>query len=581
MSDEPVRIEVCVAAAVLHPRDLAGCEHRVALDFSHPELVRDRGDTPEAARRKESAQLRRERIRDLLTGLHSDEPPGTFVVVGDGPHARRVAATRDACAAQATWIWNATLPTDRDHGRRGHSELLLRVGAADDAASGYLPIIVVNHRVTYPAKNPRLHSAEPPTLVTSPLWGWVPAPDPFRSPRSNRRDQLRLAHLTQMLLDEGLSPDVPVNELRAGVIGLDADCIVVHPVGASLPDYREVFERRQLIAAGEIPTTPRRIGECRGCPWWVRCGPELEERRDVSLVANGNQGDALRAVGITTIDQLAHFEFAPPPDWPANQNFDDAVVGAIAWLADIPLIRRVEVPTVARADVEVDVDMESFGEDGAYLWGTLLTDNTDDSREVVYRAFATWTPLPTRDEGRAFAEFWTWLMAERADAHSTGKTFAAYCYSQQAENRWLLASADRFGDEPGVPTRTEVEEFIASDEWVDIFEAVGRNFIAPNGKGLKRVAPVAGFGWRDSEAGGEASMDWYRQAVGIGNTEVDLTQRDRLLEYNEDDVRATKVLREWMDGTAVRQLPLADDLLAFRRSGAGRPERIEERTAPE
>lgn len=76
-------------------------------------------------------------------------------------------------------------------------------------------------------------------------------------------------------------------------------------------------------------------------------------------------------------------------------------------------------------------------------------------------------------------------------------------------------------------------------------------------------------------------MDWYRQAVGIGNTEVDLTQRDRLLEYNEDDVRATKVLREWMDGTAVRQLPLADDLLAFRRSGAGRPERIEERTAPE
>ena len=133
-------------------------------------------------------------------------------------HSERVAATREACSSGARWIWNATLPTDREHGRRGHSELLLRVGEADDAASGYIPIIVVNHRVTYPAKNPRLHTAEVPTLVTSPMWGWIPAPDPFRSPRSNRRDQLRLAHLTQMLLDEGLSPDVEEDELRAGVI---------------------------------------------------------------------------------------------------------------------------------------------------------------------------------------------------------------------------------------------------------------------------------------------------------------------------------------------------------------------------
>lgn len=578
-----------MAAAVLHPRDLAGCEHRVALDFSHPDLVRDRADTPEAARRKESAQLRRERIRDFLLGLHSGEPSNTFVVVDDGPHAQRVAATREACSSGARWIWNATLPTDREHGRRGHSELLLRVGEPDDAASGYIPIIVVNHRVTYPAKNPRLHTGEVPTLVSSPLWGWIPAPDPFRSPRSNRRDQLRLAHLTQMLLDEGLSPDVEEDELRAGVIGLDADCIVVHRVGTSLPDYREVFDRRQHVAAGDIATTPRRIGECRGCPWWGRCGPELEERRDVSLVANGNQGDALRAVGITTIDQLARYDGDPPADWPANQSFDDAVICAIAWLADIPLIRRVEEPTVARADVEVDVDMESFGEDGAYLWGTLLTDNTDPARDVVYRGFATWTPLPTADEGRAFAEFWTWLMAERADAHAAGKTFAAYCYSQQAENRWLRASADRFGDEPGMPTRAEVEQFIASDEWVDIFEAVGRNFVAPNGKGLKRVAPVAGFVWRDAEAGGEASMDWYRRAVGIGGVDVDLSQRDRLLEYNEDDVLATKALREWMDGSAVGdmdgsavgELPFADDLLAFRRSGASRAESVEERTASE
>ncbi|AZG46915.1 TM0106 family RecB-like putative nuclease [Gordonia insulae] len=552
-----------MTAVVLHPRDLAGCEHRLSLDQSHPDLVRARPDTPEARRRKDAAADHRAGVREMVRGLHSDQPAGTVVLIDpDADHATRVAATLAACADAADWIWNATLPTDRDHGRRGHAELLIRDGG------GYVPVIVVNHRVSYRAKPDRrpngvLNTAGNGTL-TSPVWTWAPTPDPTRNGRNQRRDQLRLAQLTVMLLDLRLATsDVP-EELRAGVIGLDADCIVVHEMAALLEDYRAVFDRRMAIAQGHIATTPRRIGECRGCPWWTRCGPELEERRDVSLVVGGNQSAALFDAGITTIDQLAHYRGDAPDDWPGNVRFDDAVLNAIAWLTDTPLIRRLAEPHVARADIEVDVDMESYGEHGAYMWGTLLTDNTDPSREVRYRAFVTWQPLPTPDEGRSFGEFWTWLNEERAAAHAAGKTFAAYCYSQQAENRWLLSSATRFPDAAGMPARAEVEAFIASDEWVDIYEAVGRNFVCPNGKGLKRVAPVAGFTWRDAEASGEASMDWYREAVGLGGSTPDLTQRQRLLEYNEDDVRATKVLREWIDGRAKDEVPHEDQVLEFR-----------------
>ncbi len=63
--------------------------------------------------------------------------------------------------------------------------------------------------------------------------------------------------------------------------------------------------------------------------------------------------------------------------------------------------------------------------------------------------------------------------------------------------------------------------------------------------GLNKIAPVAVFSWRDRVAGGVASMSWYRLAV-VYDGEPDLTQRTRLLEYNEDDVRATLALREWM-----------------------------------
>ncbi|GAC01869.1 hypothetical protein GONAM_35_00390 [Gordonia namibiensis NBRC 108229] len=544
-----------MASVVLSPRDLAGCEHRVALDFGHEGRPGTEPDPPGVQRRKEAAADHRAAVRDLLRGIHSDQPGAFLAVDPESRAADRVAATMKACDAGVAWIWNAALPTDVEHGRRGHAELLVRVG------DGYVPVIVVNHRITQPAKTAP-DPSRPPSLVTSPLWGWAPTPDPYRTARPNRRDALRLAQLTAMLVEIGRAPSTESGGLRGGVIGVDADCIVVHDTGAMLDDYHEVLDRRRAIAAQQVPTEPRRVAECRSCPWWVKCGPELEAVRDVSLVATGNQGTALIEAGITTIDQLAAHRGDPPENWPGSARFDDAVIGAIAWLTGTELVRRLDTPRVYRADVEVDVDMESYGEHGAYLWGTLRTDTTAPDEPVVYRPFVTWDPLPTRDEARSFAEFWAWLTAERLAARQSGKTFAAYCYSQQAENRWLLGSADRFAGEPGIPTRREVEAFIASDEWVDIYEAVGENFICPRGKGLKRVAPVAGFAWRDDDASGEASMEWYRAAVALGGGRPDLGQRERLLEYNEDDVRATKVLREWISGSAVDDVPHERDLLA-------------------
>jgi predicted RecB family nuclease len=223
-------------------------------------------------------------------------------------------------------------------------------------------------------------------------------------------------------------------------------------------------------------------------------------------------------------------------------------------------VAEVEVP---RADIEVDVDMESFGEAGAYLWGALLRHpggRLPGDEPDGYRAFATWDPVPTQDEARSFAEFWTWLSAVRTRAAATGRTFAAYCYNEQAENRWLLASAIRFAGMPGIPPLGEVEEFIEHPGWIDLFAVVSEWFLCAQGKGLKRIAPAAGFAWRDPEAGGENSMRWYRDAVGMDGAPPDLQQRERLLAYNADDVHATQALREWMTSPAVKQVPLAAEL---------------------
>ncbi|WP_174315472.1 TM0106 family RecB-like putative nuclease [Nocardia gamkensis] len=527
--------------AFIDARALIGCRHRLRLDATHPDALVGISEDAGVRQRRDAAVAHRARVRDALVGAD----PDAWVVIDPGLRAaERAEATMRACEIGAQHIWGGLLPQEPDTGRRGGSEILLR----DADRGGYIPIIVVNHKVTDP-RQPERADFHP---ITSDPYRWNPQPDPHRKLRQQPRDQQRLAHLHRMLQRHGLASPA----LVGGVIGFDFDRILVHDLAPLLADYDRRYADRIAVVRGELPTIPSKVPECRQCPWWTRGvdGPSCEgwliEHRDVSLVAPGSRAEVLRRHDIETIDELAAWVGEEPEDW-QHGPFDEAVVTARAWIAGSPLVRRVEQVRVRRADVEVDVDLESFQEYGAYLWGTLL--------DGVYRPFVTWDPLPTDDEGRSFGEFWTWLMTVRAEAAATGRTFAAYCYSRTAEDKWLYESARRFAGRPGVPTVEQVRAFVDGPQWVDMFQAVSDQFICPNGKGLKKIAPVAGFSWRDPEASGEASMSWYRLAVGYDGAAPDQTQRTRLLEYNEDDVRATQVLREWMTTRADEEVPgLAD-----------------------
>ncbi|ONM49189.1 recombinase RecB [Nocardia donostiensis] len=528
-SGEPAAVSPA-APAFLDARGLIGCRHRLHLDATYPELLADVREDPGVQQRRAAAAAHRDRVRDALVAAD----PDSWVLIDPSLRAtERAEATMRACAAGALRIWGGLLPQEPDTGRRGGAEVLLR----DLDRGGYVPVIVVNHKVTDP-RQPEPADFHP---LTSDLYHWDPQPDPHRKMRQQPRDVQRLAHLYRMLQRHGLAGPA----LTGGVIGYHFDRILVHDLGPVLDDYDQRFADRIAVVRGETSTVPSKVPECRQCPWWSRgegggCQGWLTEHRDVSVVAPGSRADLLRTHGVRSIDELAAWSGPEPEDW-QHGPFLEAVVTARAWLAGAPLVRRFDKVRVQRADVEVDVDLESYQEYGAYLWGTLL--------DGVYRPFVTWDPLPTDDEGRSFGEFWTWLMGVRAEAAAAGKTFAAYCYSRTAEDKWLYESARRFAGQPGVPTQEQVREFVDSPQWVDMFQAVSEQFICPAGKGLKKIAPVAGFAWRDPEANGEASMSWYRLAVGY-DADPDLSQRTRLLEYNEDDVRATAVLREWMNPTA-------------------------------
>ena len=307
-----------------------------------------------------------------------------------------------------------------------------RSGAADVlvwAGDGYLPVIIRGHRTRENGGGARCSPLSDPTMVRSAAT--------FRA-RRNRADRLALAHHYRQLAELGCASTVA----RGGVIGRgsftdgagrpdqignedDAAIIVWHdldvPGSSVLQDYDRRFADRLAVAVaaltgGPALARPSRIVECRRCPWWPRCSTELVAEADISLLLTGDDVGIARAAGIPTITALAElpkatllgvpFTVTPP---------GHAQVRARAWVRGVPLIRIRPGASIRRADVELDVDAESYGEDGAYLWGAALS-GADVGLPQGYRAFVTWQQLPSAEQGAVFGDFFNYLVRVRAAA---------------------------------------------------------------------------------------------------------------------------------------------------------------------
>jgi predicted RecB family nuclease len=361
---------------------------------------------------------------------------------------------------------------------------------------------------------------------------------------------------------------------------------------------------------------PIAVPECDGCGWQDWCFEQMEASGDISLLPGMTVAKRRKylARGVTTVEELASLDPAtarlvaagvdlghlqekaltadpstPVTDLlarrpkqaerlvdegincvadvgrldPVTARFGDAGLGdlsqqidnASARVGPSPAYRRrgVDQVLVPRADIEVDVDMESVNE-GCYLWGTLLNVRAAAGPEsATFIPFASWNPDIEAGEIEAFLGFWEWFSELRRGAARRGFTFRAYCYHKAAENGQLRRLAARCGVEE------DVDDFIRSEQWVDLLTIVRDQLITGLASmGLKTVAPLAGFSWREEDVGGVLAMVRYVEATSDADPSLRAAAQRWIVEYNEDDVRATAALREWLDQRA-SLLPSIED----------------------
>jgi uncharacterized protein len=171
--------------------------------------------------------------------------------------------------------------------------------------------------------------------------------------------------------------------------------------------------------------------------------------------------------------------------------------------------------------LEIHFDIESDPpNDVDYLYGFLLRYPTGDE----YRAFVA---RRLEDEGEMWKSFLAWLQ-------TLPPKYTVYHFANYEVNR-LSILEQRYGGSPWLD--------LFRSSMVDLKELTIHRITFPlYFYGLKNIAPFLGFTWRSDVKGGSQSVDVFETYLETRDEAL----MDSIILYNEDDVRATAHLKDWL-----------------------------------
>ncbi len=497
------------------------------------------------------------------------------------PRAVQIEACRAALASGADVVIGGCLPVDLDGHRVGYPDVLVRATAPGAERPTYYPAEVKWHKILERSRRPMTEDEAPPAVAYSTLT--APAPGELRLTGHGLRfgsraaDFVQLAHYHRMLEAAGFAAE----PAWAGVIGTDE--LLPHPVIAwadltepairtfsrSHPDgwrlrsplerydhehgYRVDVARVAAQQTGDPEHDPTPLvrpivnAECGRCQWWEHCRPQLDPD-DVSLRIDKGALDlreiaALRQHGIGTITDLVGADLdallvtylpevthrpGAEPRLRLAARRARMLINGVAFSRET--IGPIDLPA---AEVEIDFDIESAADGRIYLWGFLVS---TEGGPGTYHEFSRFDDLGDAGEAALAAEAFSWL---RSMVEATG-SLAVYHYSGYEVTR-IRELAQREQD----PLLDWAVAY-AEEQFIDLLEVVKTHFFGVGGLGLKLIANHAGFTWRDDDPGGLNSQRWFADAVHSPDPATRDLARIRVLEYNEDDVIATRHLRGWL-----------------------------------
>ncbi|HUU67254.1 MAG TPA: TM0106 family RecB-like putative nuclease [Methyloceanibacter sp.] len=307
--------------------------------------------------------------------------------------------------------------------------------------------------------------------------------------------------------------------------------------------YRETLQAAQgIVNQGAVTQAAYSSGVCKFCHWYSACLAQLTAADDLTLIPElGRSKRDVMADRIATIKELASIN---PDGFMQGKKTVFPGIGADTLLkfherAKLiaagdqarPYLRApVSLPASER-ELFFDIEVDPM-RDHCYLHGFVERVSGDNDGESFVAFFAD--EDSEEAEREAFAGAWRYLR--------DSQPCAIYYYSKY-ERTIYRKLQERY---PEVCTADEIEALFDPARAVDLyFDVVLKATEWPTRDySIKTLAKYLGFNWRDTHPSGAASIEWFDRWIKTGDSGV----KQRILDYNEDDCRATRVLLDGIRG---------------------------------
>lgn len=308
-------------------------------------------------------------------------------------------------------------------------------------------------------------------------------------------------------------------------------------------DYQDALHEAEAIVNGSEKTLPAFSAVCKLCHWYSVCVKRLKETDDLTMIPElGRSKRDVMLDHVRTVTELAKVNpetfvsgkktvfSGVGPD--TLQKFHDRAKLLTTKDAKPFLRAPIHLPNHDR-ELFFDIEVDPL-RDICYLHGFVERLGRDNVTEKFVFFFAD-EPAPEAEK-RAFAEAWRYMKERRP--------CAIYYYSKYERTLYRKLQAKY----PDVCSAAEIEDLFDPAHAIDLYNDVVKKVTEwPTWDfSIKTLAKYLGFSWRDTHPSGAASIEWFNKWVETGDPAI----RQRILAYNEDDCRATRVL---LDG--IKQLP--------------------------
>lgn len=337
------------------------------------------------------------------------------------------------------------------------------------------------------------------------------------------------------------------------------------PKGVKTPkslwdDYQAALFSARAILARRGGTLAAYAAPCKLCHWYTLCLRTLREAGDLTLIPE--LGRAARDALLSRVPSIQALAASNPAQFIAGNKTVFPGLGPdrlrkfqvrarLLHEGGTAYLRQpVELPRISR-ELFFDIEYDPL-RDVCYLHGFIERRGGKNDTERFVGIFAE--EATAEAEEKAFSDSVRYLEASQP--------CAVYYYSKYERTMYRKLRRKY----PRVIGEQELEDLFDPARAVDLYyDVVLKATEWPTSDfSIKTLAGHLGFAWRDNHPSGAASIEWFHRWIETRDPAI----RTRILEYNEDDCRATRVLRD-----AVERLPLL--------SNSGAPGQEEMRPEPE